>query len=101
MICEHLSRCPFILCVDQLMPVTAISIKIMYCKNAKFGCAKYLEHELIAIDIERGNLRPGPVSAELEIFEKKYSESYRKLCVRRLRETTAPMHSHTNPQPSK
>ena len=88
MICERLSTCLFILNVEQYMPITADYIKGMNCKNSDFGCAKYQDHEVIAIDIERGNLSQGPVSDKLEIFEKKYSESYKKLCVRRLRETT-------------
>ena len=70
MICERLSTCPFILSVSQLMPITAAAIKVIYCKNANLGCAKYQEHEVIAIDIENGNLRSGSVLDELEIFEK-------------------------------
>lgn len=68
------------------MPVTAITIKARYCDNHIYGCAKYQEHEIIAIDREQGNLFPGCVMDELEFFEKKYTDSYKKLCVRRNRE---------------
>lgn len=82
MICEHKGTCHFIQCVGKVMPVTAISIKVRYCENSSYGCAKDQEHEVITIDKERGNLRPGSVMDGLEIFEKRYSESYKKLCVR-------------------
>jgi hypothetical protein len=87
MICEQIGTCQFIACVSKVMPVTAEMIKSTYCKKEDYVCAKYQDHEVIAIDKERGNLCPDSVIGELDIFEKKYTESYKKLCVRRHRET--------------
>ena len=84
-ICENINTCSFMVNVIKLMPITAITIKVMYCNKFIYGRAKYQEHEIIAIDRERGNLCSGYVMDELELFEKQFSESYKKLCVRRHR----------------
>ena len=86
MICDQINTCHFIRCFSKLMPITAINVKAKYCNNIVYGCAKYQDHEVIAIDKERGNLCPGSVMGKLELFEKKYSDSYIRLCVRQLRE---------------
>jgi hypothetical protein len=88
MICERISECDFIADVSLIMPVTAIMIKSMYCKNVANGCAKYHECEIIAIDKEKGSLHPGLKINKVELFDKKYSEFYQKLCVRYRKETT-------------
>jgi hypothetical protein len=82
MICEHITTCNFILCVSKVMSFTSLVVKAKYCENIGYGCAIYQEHEVLAIDEETGSLYPGYVMEELEIFEKQYSESYKKLCVR-------------------
>src|SRR5262245_10166937 len=82
MVCEHISTCNFILCVSKVGPFTFLLVKVKYCEEAGYGCAIYQEHEILAIDEETGNLYPGYVMGELEIFEKQYSESYKRLCVR-------------------
>lgn len=87
MICEHLSTCGFIASITRVMPFTAVMIKAIHCKDAGSGCAQYKDHEVLAIDKERGNLRPGALIEGLEIFEKEFSKSYKKLCVRRHMET--------------
>ena len=87
MICEQINTCHFFQCVSKVMPVTAITIKAKYCDNYIYGCAKHQEHEVIAIDKERGNLFPGYVIDGLIFFEKEYNKSYKKLCVRRIKET--------------
>jgi hypothetical protein len=82
MLCEHINTCNFILCVSRVMPFTSLAVKAKYCEKSGCGCAIYQEHEVLAIDEETGNLYAGYVMEELEIFEKQYSESYKKLCVR-------------------
>jgi len=88
MICEQISTCDYITCVSKVMPTTAVMIKAKYCNDFDNGCAKHQEHEVIAIDKETYNLCPDSVMGELEIFEKKFSESYKKLCVRHHKEIT-------------
>lgn len=87
MICEHINSCQFIQLVSEVMPITALVIKASYCKDSCYGCAKHMEHQVIAIDIENAGICPGTTVNELEIFEKKYSESYKELWVRHHRET--------------
>ena len=82
MVCEHINTCNFILCVSKVMQFTSLAVKAKYCEKSGCGCAIYQDHEVLAIDEETGNLYPGYVMAELEIFEKQYSESYKRLCVR-------------------
>lgn len=82
MLCERINTCNFILCLNEVMPFTAGTVKSKYCKKIDYCCAAYVDHEVLAIDKEAGNLCPGIVMDELEIFEKKFSETYKKLCVR-------------------
>ena len=86
MLCERINTCNFIQSMNKLMPFTAIMVKLKYCEKVGYGCASHQEHEVLAIDKETRNLYPGYVMEGLEIFEKQYSESYKKLCVRRHRE---------------
>jgi hypothetical protein len=87
MVCENINTCNFILCASRVIPFTSLMIKAKHCENNGCGCALCQEHEVLAIDEETGHLYPGYVMEELEIFEKQYNESYKKLCVRS-RETT-------------
>ena len=86
--CEQICKCSFIQDVSKAMPITAVMIKALYCKKVDYGCAKYRDHEVIALDVEKGNLSPGPIMNGIELFEKQYCESYKKICIRRQRETT-------------
>ena len=85
--CERINTCNFIRCMSKVMPFTAIMVKAKSCKNTDYGCSIYLEHEVLDIDKETGNLCPGYTMEVLDIFEKQYSESHKRLCVRH-RETT-------------
>ena len=85
--CENINTCNFIGCMSKAIPFTASMVKAKYCENTDYGCAIYLEHDVLNIDKETGNLCPGYVIEVFEIFEKRYSESYRRLCVRH-RDTT-------------
>jgi rhodanese-related sulfurtransferase len=85
--CECINTCDFIRCMSKVMPFTTVMAKAKYCENTDYGCAIYLEHEVLDIDKETGKLYPGYVAEGLEIFGKHYSESYKRLCVR-YRETT-------------
>lgn len=87
MICEHLNTCGFIASASRVMPFTAVMIKAIHCKDAGYGCAKNKDHEVLVIDKERGNLWSGTMIEGLEIFEKEFSKSYKKLCVRGYIET--------------
>jgi len=73
--------------MSKVMPFTAAMVKSKYCENRDYGCAIFLEHEVLTIDMETAYLSPGYVVEGLEVFEKLYSESYKRLCVR-YRETT-------------
>ena len=80
--CESINSCNFIRCMSKVMPFTTVMAKAKYCENTDYGCAIYLEHEVLDIDKETGTLCPGYVTEVLEIFEKQYNESYKRLSVR-------------------
>lgn len=82
MVCEHMNTCNFITCMSKAMPFTFLTVKAKYCEKSGCGCAISQEHMVLAIDEETGNLHPGYVMEELEIFEKQYSGAFKKLCVR-------------------
>lgn len=69
MFCEYYDSCGFMRNMDRSDPLTAETVKITYCGDDKYGCARYGLFQVMATDEVPDFIWPNDEEEALEVMK--------------------------------